>query len=350
MCAATGRARPQVLIAGAEFAHQAQEIEALVDVADTLIVSRHASAPELCQAIRNADLLMVDMAPVSREVIEAAPRLRAIVQYGTGVDHIDMGAATDHGICVCNTPEAVCTEVAEHAVGLLIAQARRIVEASYDVQHAGRWDKYGSRFTPKRLSGSVLALIGFGRVGREVYRLTSGIGFGIIVHDPFLTADQVAAATSGQASLGEELHSVLAQADFVLVQVQLTPATRHLIGREALAAMKPSAYLVNTSRGGVIDEEALRQALVLGQIAGAALDVMDQEPPPANHPLLSRSDVIITPHIAWKSEVAEYNIEMQAVAEARRILLGQTPHSVLNRGALVQRAQTTTASSDPSSG
>jgi D-3-phosphoglycerate dehydrogenase len=339
MSTPTDQARSQVIIAGAELAHQAKEIEALADLADTIVLPRLASVAELCQAIHEADVLMVDVAPINREVIGAASRLRAIVEYGMGVDHIDIQAATERGIYVANTPEAFCTEVAEHAVGLLFAQARRIVQASHDVQRTGRWEPYGTRYVPKRLSGSAVALIGFGRIGREVYRITSGIGFKVIIHDPFLTAEQVAAATNGQALLAEGVLSALAQADFVLVQVPLMPTTRHLIGQEALAAMKPTAYLVNISRGDVIDDEALRLALERGSIAGAALDVLSQEPPSSDHPLLAREDVIVTPHIAWKSEVAEYNVEMQAVAETRRVLLGQPPRYLLNRELLIRPAQ-----------
>jgi D-3-phosphoglycerate dehydrogenase len=332
-------ARSQVLIAGAELAHQAKEIQALSDLADTIILPRLASLPELCQAVRKADVIMVDIAPINKEVIQAGSKLRAIVQYGMGVDHIDIEAATEHGVYVSNTPEAYCPEVAEHAVGLLFAQARRIVQASYDVQRTGLWEPYGTRYVPKRLFGGVLALIGFGRVGREVYRITSGFGFQISVYDPFLTQEQVAAVTNGQAILGEALLSILAEADFVLVQVPLTPDTYRLIGQDALEAMKSTAYLVNISRGGIVDEEALQLALEQGKIAGAALDVLSQEPPPPDHPLLAREDVIITPHIAWKSEVAEYNVEMQAVAETRRILLGQPPRYLLNPQLLTQPTQ-----------
>jgi D-3-phosphoglycerate dehydrogenase len=339
MSTPTDQARPQVLIAGAELAHQANEIEALADLADTTVLPRLASVAELCHAIREVDVLMVDLAPINREVIWAASRLRAIVEYGMGVDHIDIQAATERGIYVANTPEAFCTEVAEHAVGLLFAQARGIVRASFDVQQAGRWEPYGTRYMPKRLFGSVLALIGLGRIGREVCRITSGIGFKVVVHDPFLTVEQVAAATNGQGLPAEGLLPALAQADFVLVQVPLLPTTRHLIGGEALAAMRPTAYLVNISRGSVVDEEALRLALEQGSLAGAALDVLSQEPPSPDDPLLAREDVIVTPHIAWKSEVAEYNVEMQAVAETRRVLLGQPPRHLLNQDVLDRPAQ-----------
>jgi D-3-phosphoglycerate dehydrogenase len=324
------RGRPQVLITGAELAYQADAIDALADLADTNILPRLAPLTELCRAVRRADVLIVDVAPINKQVIHAGSGLRGIVQYGIGVDHIDLEAASDRGIPVSNTPEAVCTEVAEHAVGLLFAQCRRIVQASHDVQQCGKWEPYGPRHVPKRLLGCVLALIGFGRIGREVYRITSGIGLKVVVYDPFLTPAQVAVATAGRAILEGQILSALAQADFVSVHVPLTPSTRHLIGEEALRALKPTAYLVNTSRGKVVDEEALVLALEQGRLAGAALDVLSQEPPPHDHPLLAREDIVITPHIAWKSEVAEYNVEMQAVAEARRILLGQAPRNVLN--------------------
>jgi D-3-phosphoglycerate dehydrogenase / 2-oxoglutarate reductase len=339
MSTSTSRARPQVIIAGAELAHQAKEIEALADLADTTILSPQASHVELCQAVRKADVLVVDTTPINREVIQAASKLRAIVQYGVGVDHIDIEAATEHGIYVIITPEAVCTEVAEHAVGLLFAQARRIVQASRDVLQGGLWETYGARYVPRRLFGSILALIGFGRIGREVYRITSGIGFKVIVYDPSLAPEQVATATNGQALWGGELLSVLAQADFVLIQVPLIPTTRHLIGREALAAMKPTAYLISVSRGDVIDEEALVEALEQGRIAGVALDILSQAPHPPNHPLLTREDVVITPHIAWKSQVAEYNVEMQAVSEVRRVLQGQQPRYLLNREVVARPTQ-----------
>jgi D-3-phosphoglycerate dehydrogenase len=216
---------------------------------------------------------------VTRPVIQAAGRLEVVGRAGSGVDTIDVDAATERGIVVMNTPGGNTTAVAEHTLALLLALARRIPLADTSLK-AGRWEK--SRLQGVELFGKTLGIVGLGRIGGEVARRALGFRMHVLAYDPYLTRE--AAARLGVESV--ELDELLARSDFITLHAPLTGDTRHLIGEAELARMKPGVRLVNCARGGLVDEAALARAVAAGHVAGVAVDVFEQEPPPPGHPLL----------------------------------------------------------------
>ena len=238
---------------------------------------------ELRSRTREADgLLSLVTDRVDAELIEAAPRLRAIANMAVGTDNIDVEAATARGIPVGNTPDVLTDATADLAFALLLALARRIVPGAAMVRDGGwrTWEPAGDLGAD--LAEATLGIIGWGRIGQAVARRAEGFGMRIV---------------HSSRSSGIALEDLLEQADFVSVHTPLTPETRHLIDAGALARMKRTALLVNTARGGVVDQDALRTALHEGTIAGAALDVTEPEPLPADHPLLDAPNLLVVPHV-----------------------------------------------------
>ncbi len=273
------------------------------------VVERFGMKPdELCRAVADCDALIVRSASrVTREVVEAAPRLRVIGRAGIGVDNIDVEAATRRGIAVINTPGGNNVTTAEHAVSLLLALTRSIPQATASMK-AGKWEK--GRFTGSEVSNKLLGIVGFGNIGRLVAERAQGLKMRVIASDPFLTEEKAQA-------MGVELVSLdalLRRADFVSIHTPLLPETRHLIDAEALAKVKPTARLVNCARGGIVDEAALVDALRAKRLAGAAIDVFEQEPVPRDHPLLGLDNVICTPHLGAATAEAQVAVSV-AVAE-----------------------------------
>jgi D-3-phosphoglycerate dehydrogenase len=244
---------------------------------------------------------------VTRAAIAAATRLEVIGRAGAGVDTIDVDAATQRGIVVMNTPGGNTTAVAEHTLALLLALARRVPLADATLK-AGRWEK--SRLQGVELFGKALGILGLGRIGGEVARRALGFRMQVLAYDPYLTRE--AAERLGVESL--ELDELLTRSDFITIHTPLTGDTRHLIGAAELARMKPGVRLINCARGGIIDEAALAQALATGHVAGAAIDVFEQEPPPADHPLLRLEQVVATPHLGAATDEAQAAVAL-AIAD-----------------------------------
>ncbi len=233
---------------------------------------------------------------VTAEVLPYLPRCRAILRTGTGTDNVPVTEATRLGILVANTPEATMHAVAEHAVGLLFAVVRQIAVQDRAVRQ-GIWDRY--RAWPKwHMVGQTLGLFGFGRIARLVVQKTRGFELNVIAHDPGVDPETMRAAGVEPVGLPELLH----RADFLSIHLPLLESTRHLIGERELRQMKPTAVLINTSRVGVVDEGAMVRALSERWIAGAGLDVLEQEPPAPEHPLFRMDNVVLTPHIAGYSD------------------------------------------------
>ena len=290
------------------------------------------TAEEVIETARDADAMLVAIRPLTdRRILEALPKVKAICRNGVGVDSVDLAAATELGICVCNSPGVNTTEVADHAMALLLSITRQIPQLDERVK-AGAWsdrpsELSGFRQRLSRIAGSTVGIAGFGNIGQAFASRIRGFGPGrIIAHDPF--TPQTTADLSGVQLC--EFDELLEESDFISVHMPLTESTRHIFGREAFAKMKPSAVLVNTSRGPVIDGSALHEALSIGQIAACGLDVTEVEPLDAESPLLTLPNLMITPHVAGASPVSGMEGSRRWAENAVRVLSGRAPWGLAN--------------------
>ncbi|MEV4617594.1 C-terminal binding protein [Asanoa sp. NPDC049573] len=284
-----------------------EETAALAEVGAELTVVRAADGDALVEAARDANVIWVEWTPhLTRDVLERLPKLGLAIRWGVGYEQIDVAAATELGIAVANAP-AYCTEdVAEHALALLLAVSRQVVYRDRQGQQ-GLW-RHGPA-QQRRLAGSTVGVVGLGRIGRHVAHVAGAFGATVLGYDPVVTSTDPAVR---QVSFEE----LLAASDFVSVHVPLTDGTRHLFDTDTLALMRPHATLVNTSRGGVVSQAALVEALDAGRLGAAALDVFEQEPLPADNPLRGRANVILTPHEGANSP--------QSGRDLRRAVYGAT--------------------------
>ena len=274
--------------------------------------------------LSDAGALMVTTQPVTDVILAAMPKCRIVARVGTGLDGIDLDAAARRGVYVTNVADYSVDEVSAHAVTLLLAHARRLRQYQALVTQGG-WSSTGGG-PIRRLRGLTLGVAGFGRIGRATAVKARGLGLRVIAFDPLLPEQDIRAAGAEPVSWA----GLLAESDYLSLHVPLTPQSRHMINADALAAMKPSAVLINTARGGLVDETALANAIRSGTIAGAALDVLTDEPPPAGHPLLGDERILITPHSAWYSLEAQRDVVAGACEDVRRVLSGQPPRSPVN--------------------
>ncbi len=275
---------------------------------------------DLAAALAEADAVLVRSATkITREALARATRLKVIGRAGVGVDTIDVDAATERGVAVMNAPAGNTVSAAELAFALLLALIRKVAAADRSMR-AGEWDR--TSFSGTELHGKTLGLVGAGRVGGEVARRARAFGMRVVAYDPFLSAD--AALEMGAELL--PLDAVLRQADVLSLHVPLTDKTRGMLGDAELALIKPSAVIVNAARGGILDEAALLQRLTDGRIAGAAMDVFDQEPLAADHPLRRLPNTVLTPHLGASTEEAQINVAVE-IAEAVRAALVEGDYS-----------------------
>ncbi len=297
-------------------------IERLREQAD-VDVALGLTPQALLERIPRYDALIVRSGTkVTRQVIEAGTRLRVIGRAGTGVDNIDLRAATERGVIVVNAPTANCVAAAEHAIALLLALARNIPQADAAMRR-GEWDRH--RFVGTAITDKTLGLVGFGRVGGEVARRARGLDMRVIAYDPYTPVERARAMGVELCTLEE----LLQQADFVSLHVPLTDETRHLINAQTLALMKPGSYLINVARGGVVDEGALLAALKEGPLAGAALDVFSEEPPRDN-PLIGLPNVITTPHLGASTAEAQVGVALEVAEAVLSVLRGDLVPTVVN--------------------
>jgi D-3-phosphoglycerate dehydrogenase len=291
--------------------------EAEVDLAQGVDAAELARRLADCQA-----LVVRSQTRVTRQLIEAAPHLKVIARAGVGVDNVDVAAATHHGIVVVNSPEGNTISAAEHTMALLLGAARHLPQAHASVVE-GRWER--GRFTGQELYNKTLGVVGLGRIGREVAARAASFKMKVLACDPFVSVEY--ARERGIELV--ELDEMLAQSDFVTLHVPLTPETEGLIDARRLALMKPEAVLVNCARGGIVDEEALYEALSRGRLAGAALDVYRQEPP-VGSPLLSLPNVVLTPHLAASTREAQVRVAVDVAEQVVAVLRGEPPRSAVN--------------------
>jgi len=290
-----------------------------------LVAQKCTTDDDVVALAHDADAVLVVTYPITEAVLARCPKLRVIVRYGVGVDNIDLAAATAHRVMVCNVPDYCVDEVANHTMAMLLALNRRLVQQGIAIRSSQR-----APLAPMgRLRGETLGLIGLGRLARAVAHRARGFGLKVIAYDPYV-------ADSGPEDVPLlPLDEVLAAADYVAVHVPLTRETQGLIGAREFALMKPTAYIVCTARGGIISEPALVQALSAGEIAGAGLDVWEQEPVSTDNPLLGYPQVIPTPHTAYFSNDSAPAIRRRVAEIASEALLGGTPASVINREVLL---------------
>jgi D-3-phosphoglycerate dehydrogenase / 2-oxoglutarate reductase len=287
-----------------------------------------APTPEaILNVAAGADALLVTYAKITADMIAQMNRCRIISRFGIGVDNVDLEAATNAGIVVTKVPDYCIDEVSDHAMALLLALVRKIPSSNAQVQ-AGRWEMRA--VVPiHRLRGTVLGLVGFGRIPQLVAPKAKAFGLRVIAFDPFAPPELLAREGVERVGFAE----LLAQSDYVSIHAPLLPETRDLFNAGAFRQMKSNAYLINTARGPIVDEAALAQALDAGRLAGAALDVMPQEPP-VDSPLVGRDDVIITPHTSFYSEESLLELQKKAAQEVAAVLTGKPPKNPVNPEAL----------------
>ena len=289
-----------------------------------VVATGAASEDDLIANIRDANVVLVAVAPITRRVLESLPRCRAVVRYGIGVDNVDLDAATDSGIVVAHVLDFCTEEVSNHTIALLLALARGLLPLHRDTV-TGRWRRgHAWRLAP--IHGQTLGIVGFGNIGRAVARKALAFDLRVLAHDPYCDSEAAAEMGVRLASLDE----LLAESDYVSLHTPLTPETRHLIGAAELKTMKPTAMLINTARGPVVDEPALAQALAGGEIAAAGLDVFEDEPLPPDSPLCRLDNVVLTPHVASVSPAAMQQLRREVGRAAADVLSGRWPRYVAN--------------------
>jgi D-3-phosphoglycerate dehydrogenase / 2-oxoglutarate reductase len=289
------------------------------------------SVEEVIEAVAGADAVLNCYANMPAEVIRTLDRCVVIARYGIGLDTVDLDEATAKGILVTNVPDYCIDEVSDHALALILSITRGVVPLDRGVR-TGSWNREAAPRI-RRHSGMTLGLVGFGRIARALATKAAAVGFKVAATDPYV-ADEAMTRIGVRPLSFEDL---LGEVDIVSVHAPLTPATRHLLDRERLALLRPGAILVNTSRGALVDDAALVEALEEGRVAFAALDVLEQEPPEPGDPLVGRDDVVMTPHVAFVSEESVTELRRKAVEQVVAVLLGQVPPYALNADAIAVR-------------
>jgi D-3-phosphoglycerate dehydrogenase len=319
---------PLVVILDTNFPHNDAERRLCAEAGVELRIAQCRTEDDVIAAAREADGLIAQYAPLTRRSLAGLERARIISRYGIGVDNVDVPAATERGIWVANVPGFCAPEVSDHALSLVLAFGRRLFALDRSVRN-GQWDVIGVAGETKRLSESTLGIVGFGQIGRLLADKARALGLRVLAHSPRSAAIH-AAEHGAEAVL---LETLLGESDYLVLLCPLTPETRGLIDARTLALMKPGAFLINVSRGALVDEPALIAALEAGRLAGACLDVFATEPPPADSPLWRLPNVVMTPHAAYYSSRALADLQERVTRNVLEALAGRRPASTLNPGA-----------------
>jgi len=315
-----------VVIADDRYASYQEEVDVLREVDAEVRIFHSGSPADAEKAFASADGILVNLYPMTAELIDSLEGCRVISRYGVGYDNVDVEAATRRGIWVTFVPDYCFEEVADHALALLLCCIRKIGYKDRMVRQ-GKWNTH--RDQPcYRVDGKTLGILGYGNAAHTLLRKVSGLGFGrVLMCDPYVRASTIKAA----GAVPVDLPVLLAESDYISVHVPLTAETRHMIGREQLALVKPGAILVNTARGPVLDEEALAEALASGRLGGAGLDVFEKEPLPAESPLRNLDTVVFTDHAGWYSEESVVELKTKAARNVAAVLAGGKPPYPVNR-------------------
>ena len=311
-------ARHVVMVADCD--HQSIDIEkaVLADLSPELPWLKCRTEDEVIAQCAQAEGLIIMYAPMTRRVMQQLPRCKVIARYGVGVDTIDLQAAAELGIIVSNVPDYGTQEVSDHALAMMLCMTRKIAYATSLVKQ-GKWDFRLMR-PIRRHQEQTIGIIGIGRIGGAMAHKTHAMGMKVIACDPHVPREQVPDYVTLVS-----LEELLQQADVVSVHCPLSDSTRYLLDEQKLRLMKPTAYLINTARGSIVDEAALDRMLAEKKLAGAALDVLSVEPGSPVHPLFKYDNFLCTPHMAWHSEESAQELKRKAAEEVRRVLRGEAP-------------------------
>ncbi len=305
------------------------ERKVLGEIDAELIVAQESErdAASLARLAQNADAIMTNWAKVPAAVIDAAPRCKLVSRLGIGLDNIDVAAATRHGMYVTNIPDYCLIEVAEHALALILALGRKVAYYHHATQ-TGTYELQAGA-TLRRMTGQTVGVVGLGNIGRALAERAAALGLKVLGYN------RSPRDISGVTNCG--LERLLAESDYISLHIPATPETRHMFSRDQFAKMKPTAYLINTARGGLIDHAALTEALAAGEIAGAGLDVQDPEPPDLSTPPWNDPRVIVTPHAAFVSVESLTDLRTRTARQVVDCLSGREPAHVVNSAALAER-------------
>lgn len=300
------------------------EEEVLASVGARMMFAESGTAEELQELAADADAILTCFSQVGPAIVRAAPKLKVIGRYGIGVDNIAVEVATENAVLVTNVPSYCEDEVTDHALAMILAFARQLIVFDRGV-HTGDWSLGQLPHRLKRIRGSTVGIVGLGRIGQLLARKTSALGFQVLAHDPELAR----VPPDVEATL-VSLEELTQRADYVSLHVPLAASTTNLIDESFLRRMKPTAFLINTARGGVVDQLALERALREGWIAGAGIDVFTPERLEVDHPLLALPNVIATPHVAYYSEESLVDLGRLAAQNVAAVLSGRRPATVVN--------------------
>lgn len=297
--------------------------ESITDFASFISIDEYDGREAFLADCDRFEAMVVRVTEISADLIEAANSLQVVAKHGAGLDNVDIPAASEHGVVVCNTPGANAHSVAEHALMLILATRKQVVESDVTIRGGG-WNRH--QFENRELADDTLGLFGFGNIARELADIVSGFDVDLATYDPYVDESEIPEAVEMVSSS----ITLFERSDIVSVHTPLTEQTRHAVGREELAALGPNGAIINTSRGGIVDEVALLDALEEGDIESAGLDVFEQEPPADDNPLLDRKDVVLTPHIGGLTVEAMERMSWGAADNVRTVYEGGIPGSTVN--------------------
>jgi D-3-phosphoglycerate dehydrogenase len=315
----------KVLITDYLFKTIEYERRILSEIGAEVIEAQCKTEDEVIERAKGVHGLIVECAPITRKVIESLPKLKVIARYGVGINVVNLKAASEYKVCVVNVPDYCIDEVSDHAFALILASARKIIPLDKHVK-SGNWSFiFAQPFY--RIKGKTLGLIGFGRIARRLAEKTKPLGVSILTYDPYIS-EEILNSYKYVNKVG--FLELLKKSDFISIHTPLTENTKNMISIKEIRLMKKSAIIVNTSRGGIINEEDLTKALIDKTIAGAALDVFEKEPP-ENSQLFKQDNVILTPHVGYHSEESQVELQTKAAEGIRDALLGRRPKYLVNK-------------------
>jgi len=310
----------RVVVSDDRYENYNEENKVLSELGISVEIHNLENTEDAISILKDADAVLVNLFPLTRDIVETMDKCRVIVRYGVGYDNVDVEAATKKGIWVARVPDYSMEDVSDHALALLLSSVRKIAYKDRKIR-SGQWNLHKD-WPAFRIAGKTLGLIGFGAIARVLFRKISGLGLEkVLVFDPYVPADEIRKLGGEPSSLDE----VTGQSDFISIHAPLTDETRGMIGQEAFMRMKNNCILVNTSRGPIVDEETLYQALKTGQIAAAGIDVFNTEPLAADSPLRELENITFTDHAGWYSEESIVELKTKAARNILSVLKGGKP-------------------------